>query len=89
MNVIVVLHNDGVAMVTTNVEKVKNFLKELVGDNKIEVEVDGEEMTLGTVDELHNMAELSGDCGESVICKFGCETGDDYCTLAITMREVE
>lgn len=89
MNVVVVLHNNGVAMVTNDMSKVNAFLKKLVGNDAIVVEDDGEDVTLDSIAELYEYAEAMGDCGESVICKFGCAMGDDSCTLAITLREVE
>lgn len=89
MNVIVVLHNNGVALVTQSKEKVNTFLTELIGNSAIVVDGEDDKETLSSIDALYDLAEQSGDVGESLTCYFGEERGDDYCELAITMREVE
>lgn len=89
MNVTVILYNDGVACVAKKVKTAKSYLTDLIGKDKIVVEIDDKETELSSVDELYDMLEESGDCGESVICKFACSMGDDYCTLAVTTRELE
>lgn len=89
MNVTVILIDNGVACVAKKVKTAKSYLTDLIGKDKIVVEIDDKDIELSSVDELYDMLEESGDVGESVICKFGCIIGVDYCTLAVTTRKLE